>query len=181
MHLPAQTSRILDLGCVGSSLTGIASRFGHQVTAVDLNDIEYEMPGVTFHKGDICELKFDKKFDVIMNCSMIEHVGIINRYGSTERNNGDLSVMKKLKSMISRDGKMILTIPVGLDSIYPPFHRIYGDERLPQLLSGYIVLQQEFWAKQTTRWRECTAERALSTEGSTHYYSLGLFVLAPLN
>lgn len=58
MHLPASPSRVLDLGFVGSPLTGIESRLGHYVTAVDLNDIEYEIPRVTFYKGDINELDF---------------------------------------------------------------------------------------------------------------------------
>ncbi|MFC1869616.1 class I SAM-dependent methyltransferase, partial [Thermodesulfobacteriota bacterium] len=130
-HLPAQPSLVLDLGCVGSSLTGIASRLGHQVTAVDLNDIEYEMPRVTFRKGDIYELYFDGKFDVIINCSLIEHVGLENRYGSVKRNDGDLLIMAKLSRLLTSSGKMILTIPVGLDTTFAPFHRIYGTERLP--------------------------------------------------
>ncbi len=179
MHLPHQPSRVLDLGCVGSVLTGIASRLGHHVTAVDLNDIEYEMPRVRFLKGDVNELDFaDGEFDIIMNCSMIEHVGLENRYGSRKMVDGDLVVMERLKKLLKRDGRMILTIPVGIDACFIPFHRIYGIERLPKLFAGYNILQEQFYTKgDISLWHECDKAAALSTRGSAEHYALGLFLL----
>jgi SAM-dependent methyltransferase len=183
VHLPANACHVLDLGCVGSVLTGIASRFGHQVTAVDLNDIEYEMPRVTFRKGDIDELDFDdRQFDVIMNCSMIEHVGLENRYGSRKILDGDLMAMEKLGKLLAADGRMILTIPVGVDANISPFHRIYGTERLPKLLAAYRILQEEFWTKGDIGiWNQCGKETALLTKGSADHYALGLFLLLKRN
>lgn len=178
-NLPSEPSRILDLGCVGSALSGIASRLGHCVTAVDLNDIEYEMPRVMFRKGDINKLDFaDEKFDTIMNCSMIEHVGLENRYGSEKMNDGDLIVMEKLNKLLTQEGRMILTIPVGVDASFVPFHRIYGVERLPRLISGYNILSEEFYTKSgSSLWHECDKKTALATQGSPDHYSLGLFLL----
>ena len=179
VHLPTQPSRVLDLGCVGSVLTGIVSRLGHHVTAVDLNDIEYEMPRVTFCKRDINELDFDDgQFDVIMNSSTIEHVGLENRYGAEKRPDGDLVAMEKLSKLLALEGRMILTIPVGVDAIFEPFHRIYGSERLPKLLAYYKIRQEEFWTKGgIDLWNECDKQTALSTTGSTDHYALGLFLL----
>jgi len=179
VHLPNDACRVLDLGCVGSVLTGIASRLGHIVTAVDLRDIEYEMLLVTFRKGDINELDFDDgQFNVIMNCSMIEHVGLENRYGSGKRTDGDLVVMEKLCKLLAPEGRMILTIPVGVDATFVPFHRIYGTERLPKLLADYRILQEEFWTKgDIGLWHQCNKEIALKTKGSADHYALGLFLL----
>jgi SAM-dependent methyltransferase len=178
-HLPTRACRILDLGCVDSVLTGIASRLGHYVTAVDLRDIEYEMPRVTFCKGDINELKFDNaQFDMIMNCSMIEHVGLDGRYGSSKKLDGDIALMKKLRTLLAHNGLMIMTIPVGCDDTVAPYHRIYGMERLPKLLDAYNIFQEEYWTKNNIGlWTQCVKETALLTQGSDSYYSLGLFLI----
>jgi len=178
-HLPEQNCRILDIGCVESVLTGIAARLGHTVTAVDLRDIEYEMPGVTFYKKNIIESDFkEASFDVIMNCSVIEHVGLPDRYGSTDFQDGDFTAMEKMSRMLSKDGKMILTIPVGIDGEFLPFHRIYGEKRLPLLLAHYNISAEEYWHKaQDERWVLCDKQTALNTQGSSEVYALGLFVL----
>jgi 2-polyprenyl-3-methyl-5-hydroxy-6-metoxy-1,4-benzoquinol methylase len=178
-HLPKTPGRVLDLGCVESVLTGIASRLGHQVTAVDLREIEYDMVGVSFLRKNILDLDFTRGFfDVIINCSMIEHVGLKDRYGSDEISDGDLIAMRLLSQWLKPQGTMILTIPVGLDAVVTPFHRIYGAKRLPELLHDYVVIKEEYWAKdQTHLWKPCNKDVALSTSGSAVYYALGLFVL----
>ncbi|MBN1975116.1 MAG: class I SAM-dependent methyltransferase [Sedimentisphaerales bacterium] len=179
VRLPAEPCRVLDLGCVGSVLTGIASRQGHYVTAVDLNEIEYEMPNVVFQQGDIIEMNWgDAQFDIIMNCSMIEHVGLGGRYGSRDRNDGDIIAMKRLHDLLATCGRMILTIPVGIDAEFRPFHRVYGEKRLPLLLSCYNLIQEEYWHKaKNSKWGICDKQTALNTVGSAEFYSLGLFLL----
>lgn len=178
-NLPKNSVNILDLGCVQSPLTGIASRLGHKVTAVDMRDIEYEMNNVTFINGDISNIDFcDKCFDIIMNCSMIEHVGLAGRYGSVETNDGDLSVMRLLKTLLTPTGLMLLTIPVGKDAIFSPHHRIYGEMTLPTLLNDYSILKEEFWRKGSSKkWKVCDKKSALSENGTKNFYALGLFVL----
>ena len=58
-----------------------------------------------------------------------------------------------------------------------PQHRIYGAERLPRLLDGYRVDDEQFWHKRDGAWRTCDRDVALKTQGSAAFYSLGLFVL----
>jgi SAM-dependent methyltransferase len=178
-HLPKQACQVLDMGCVQSALTCIAARLGHLVTAVDLRDIEYEMQGVIFSKGDINDLDFGpKRFDVIINCSSIEHVGLHGRYGSSDAVDGDLEAMRRLRGLLASNGRMILTIPVGRDAVFLPYHRIYGSARLPALLQGFTILEEEFWTKnQNIIWKRCNKKIALATEGSESYYALGLFLL----
>jgi len=178
-HLPDRPCRVLDVGCVHSALSAIAARMGHSVTAVDLNDIEYEIPGVAFRKGDINELPFGAEhFDVIVNCSTVEHVGLAGRYGSKPGEDGDLQAMSKLRSLMAPRAVMLLTIPVGLDATVSPHHRIYGELRLPRLLRGFNAAAEEFWHKPDgRRWTCCDRSTALATAGSECYYALGLFVL----
>lgn len=179
-NLPDHSVDILDLGCVQSALTGIASRLGHKVTAVDMRDIEYEMDNVKFLKGDITKINFgDKRFDIIMNCSMIEHVGLGGRYGSSGQNDGDIATMRLLKHLLSPSGFMILTIPVGQDTIFSPQHRIYGKNTLPKLLNDYSIVKEEYWSKGISqKWTICDRAAALAITGAEDFYALGLFVLS---
>jgi len=52
---------------------------------------------------------------------------------------GDLDAMGILRELLAPGGRMILTIPVGRDQICGPYHRIYGEDRLPRLLDGFGV------------------------------------------
>jgi SAM-dependent methyltransferase len=178
-HLPHDPASVLDVGCVQSTLSATAARLGHAVTAVDLREIEYEIDNVRFLRADIRQLGLPVgRFSVIMNSSTIEHVGLAGRYDSCGDPDGDLKGMRNLRMLLNPNGRMILTIPVGCDAVYPPLHRIYGRDRLPQLIAGFKIVEQEYWIKDDDdRWALCTAERALTEVGSAEYYGLGLFVL----
>ena len=116
----------------------------------------------------------------------MEHVGLVGRYGVIEsRPNGDLEAMARLKELLKPGGPMLLTIPVGQDAVFAPLHRVYGKERLPRLLHGYIVEKEVFWVKDSeNRWVHCERDRALNFEVSAgswdplqNVYALGGFVL----
>lgn len=179
VNLPSESSRVLDMGCVGSILSVAAARLGHEVVAVDLREIEYDFPGVTFLKADILQLDLaERSFDVIVSCSMIEHVGLPGRYGPQNPSDGDLLLMKSVGKLLKHGGKLILTIPVGVDGIYPPFHRVYGRQRLKLLLGGYQIIGEEYWQKSDLgRWIRCSKEQALMIQGSTESYALGLYAM----
>jgi SAM-dependent methyltransferase len=177
-HLPRDPVSVLDIGCVQSTLSATAARLGHTVTAVDLRPIEYRIDNVHFLQADVRELRLPLNFSIIMNCSTIEHVGLYGRYGSADDPDGDLRAMRNLRTLLTENGRMILTIPVGNDAIFAPLHRIYGRDRLPQLIAGFKIAEQEYWLKDDEdRWTVCTEGRALGELGSEDYYGLGLFVL----
>ena len=118
-------------------------------------------------------------FDVIINCSSVEHVGLVGRYGTTTaRPDGDLQAMAILKTLTRRGGQMLMTIPVGRDRVFQPLHRVYGTQRLPRLLAGWEVMRDEYWAKdEQNRWIRVSKDTALNVESVRWYYGLGLFVL----
>ena len=73
---------------------------------------------------------------------------------------------------------MLLTIPVGEDTIYYPLHRIYGSQRLPRLLKGWNIIKEEYWMKDNHNlWIQAEKEKAVNLITKEHYYGLGLFVL----
>jgi len=136
---------------------------------------------IDYRQDDFNELEFgERSFDQVINCSTIEHVGLAGRYGSRAEAYGDLRAMAKLARLLRRDGEMILTLPVGLDDVFAPHHRVYGADRLPRLLEPFVVGEERWWAKPDgRRWEPVRRELALATQGSPSYYVLGLVVARP--
>jgi SAM-dependent methyltransferase len=179
-RLAEGNGRTLDFGSdIGFLALGAAQR-GHEVVAFDREelDIDYEHERVHAVQGDVLTYDFGgERFDQIINCSTVEHVGLSGRYGSFEAPDGDLEAMATLRGLLTPTGRMILTIPVGRDLVAAPLHRVYGEERLPRLLQGFTILEEQFWCKQDSRWRQAERTQALSVVGSQSFYALGLFVL----
>ena len=176
----------LDFGSGGSCLALTAAQAGFNVTAVDLGDIRwyYKHPHLRFISGDILTLSLpENHFDLIINCSTVEHVGLVGRYGVLEdRPDGDLEAMTRLYTLMKPSARMLLTIPVGKDAVFAPLHRVYGRERLPRLLDRYVVEDSAFWIKgEDNRWSLCDEETTLNSAGSwdplRNVYVLGCFVM----
>lgn len=170
----------LDFGCGRSPLTKKLAGRCRRVIGVDL--IETRQPALsnlTMIKANILRVEFPHNhFDVIVNCSTIEHVGISGRYGITQDAlNDDLSVMKLFRGILKPNGKMLLTLPVGQDRLVSPYHRIYG-ERLGRLLRGWKVIASAFFIKTNSdQYKLTSSERAIRDISTERYYALGLFVL----
>jgi SAM-dependent methyltransferase len=171
----------MDFGADLGFLSLAAAQRGHTVVALDREDIPllYEHERVNRLTADILDRPLgDRRFDQIVNCSSVEHVGLGGRYGSGEATDGDLEAMGIMAGALAPDGRMILTIPVGRDAVFAPQHRIYGEERLPLLLERYRAAEEQYWHKRGAAWEPTDRATALATEGSESFYSLGLFVLA---
>lgn len=172
----------LDFGADIGFLSLAAAQRGHTVVALDREPsaLNYDHPQIEHVRADVLDRPIaDRRFDQIINCSSVEHVGLAGRYGSTERPDGDIDAMRVLAGMLAPGGRMLLTIPVGRDGIHAPLHRIYGEERLPRLIEPFATNEEQFWRKDpaTRRWRQTDRHEALAVEGSESFYALGLFVL----
>jgi SAM-dependent methyltransferase len=172
----------LDFGADVGFLSLAAAQREHDVVALDRmpSALEYRHPRVSALQGDILDRPLEgRRFDQIINCSSVEHVGLAGRYGSFGDPDGDLKAMAIMRDLLEPDGRMILTIPVGQDLVCSPLHRIYGHKRLPRLLEGYAVNEAQYWLRDpgASAWTEVDKEDALQTEGSEWFYALGLLVL----
>ena len=188
-QLPSGPGEALDFGPGGSYLALIAAQRGFNLTAVDLEPVDwpYVHPQLRFIQGDILTLPLPiEQFDLIINCSVVEHVGLEGRYGVSEgHRDGDLEAMARLWQLMKPDARMLLTIPVGRDALFAPLCRVYGQQRLPRLLDGYQVEREVYWMKDEQNcWVPCRREEALSFEASAgswdplqNVYALGCFVL----
>jgi SAM-dependent methyltransferase len=181
-HIGPGPGSALDFGCGPRGfLSLIAAQRGYQVTAVDLQPAgwPHRHPAVECVQGDLLRLGLAAgRFDLVLNCSTIEHVGLAGRYGSATRPEGDLEAMALLQTSLKEGGSMIMTIPVGRDAVFAPFHRVYGNNRLPRLLEGWMLEKKEYWTKDDkNQWVRTEESRALDREGSERCYGLGLFVM----
>ena len=181
-QIPKGSGEVLDFGPGESSLGLITAEAGYNVTAVDQQTIlwPYHHPRLHFIKGDILKLPLpNNHFDLIINCSVIEHVGLAGRYGVTEEFiDGDINAMRRLKTLLKPEGIMILTIPCGKDFVFAPLHRVYGKDRLPLLLKGYTVEEEQYWLKdKENKWVIATKNEALNKVPQEKLYGLGCFIL----
>ena len=70
----------------------------------------------------------------------IEHFGL-GRYGDPIAPHGDLEAMQRLKNILTEDGVLFLSVPIGPDLVVWNSHRIYGPIRFPMLIDGWEVIQ----------------------------------------
>jgi SAM-dependent methyltransferase len=190
-RLPMGQGYVLDFGCGFGNMSIHAIQKGYRVVALDLepNAFPWSHPNVEPVCGDLLQIDLpDRTFDFILNCSTVEHVGLIGRYGVTfEESDGDLEAMQKLRTLLKASGKMLLTIPCGQDAAIAPWHRVYGKERLPKLLGRYGIEEERYWVKQAdNRWYPAQKDAALAYVPTSHptiatscSYALGCFVLRP--
>jgi SAM-dependent methyltransferase len=179
-HAGKGPGRALDVGFVNSPLSAILNALGYTVTGVDLRcDVPYELKEFTAIQGDFNQatLPFNY-FDLAVLCSTVEHIGLSGRYDNPDNPDGDLQAMAKVRQVMKKDGKCILTIPVGLDGTFSPWHRVYGEERLPRLLEGFTITEFAFHVKESSdKWKPCERKKALAFRGSPSRYALGQFIL----
>jgi glycosyltransferase involved in cell wall biosynthesis/2-polyprenyl-3-methyl-5-hydroxy-6-metoxy-1,4-benzoquinol methylase len=181
-HMPSGPGEALDFGPGASHLSLIAAQRGFNVTAVDLQVPAgvHSRPRVRFVQGDLLTVALPAEhFDLVINCSTVEHVGLTGRYGVCEqRPDGDLEAMARLRGLIKPGAVMLLTLPVGRDAVLAPWHRVYGPERLPRLLEGYSVQKEEYWRKDSrNNWTLTSRRNALAWGARRGLYGLGCFVL----
>lgn len=178
-NLPSGPKRALEIGPGKSPIIPAMLSLGYDVTAVDTSaDPASIISGFRFVSADFNEFPCDQKFEVIVVCSVVEHIGLAGRYGCTSDVDGDLKAMARIRDLLEPSGQVLLTIPVGHDVVHKPWHRVYGKERLPKLLEGFRVVRNRFLRKEPDGpWFSTTLEAALDTPADIRRYSLGEMVL----
>ncbi len=179
VQLPDGPKKGLEIGCGQSPVLAAMLANRYDVIGIDLNPaVSRQIGGFTFISGDFNQIDLQPGFDVIVSCSSIEHFGISGRYGSLEDPDADLKAIRKIRVLLARNGLVLLTIPVGIDAIHRPWHRVYGAKRLPLLLGGFTVEKSRYLIKQPSGpWFESSREAAINFPVDPRRYALGEFAL----
>jgi SAM-dependent methyltransferase len=188
-EIPQGPGEALEFGCEQAFLSLMTARKGYHVVAVDLEEqnLPWKDSQVDFLWGDFLKLSLpENHFDLIINCSSVEHVGLVGRYSVTQPDpEGDLRVMRRFQQLLKPGGLLLMTAPCGRDAIFAPLCRVYGETRLPQLLAPFRIEKEQYWQKDpSNHWVDCSRESALQFEASAgswdanrNIYALGCFVL----
>lgn len=188
-EMPDGPGEALEFGCENGYMSLVAAQKDFHVLACDLQQqyFLWQHPSVEFRLGDFLKLDLPEDyFDLIINCSSVEHVGVAGRYGITaEQSNGDIEAMEKFARVLKPGGVLIMTAPCGRDAVMAPWCRVYGPERLPRLLAPLVLEKERYWEKdQANRWVEVSRGKALDfktrhdpTNPHGCSYALGGFVL----
>ena len=179
-NLPDGSKRALEIGCGESPVIPAMLARGYDVVGLDFDPkVSRQLSGFRFVQGDFNSVELTPGFDLIVACSAIEHFGLSGRYGSAEDPVGDLKAMQKIRSLLSDDGIAMVTIPVGIDVVHRPWHRVYGQQRLPLLLEGFRIVKSRFLVKAPWGpWRETSESIALMHPPDIRRYALGELILA---
>lgn len=180
VNLPKSARRGLDIGCGESpTVPAMLALDYEEVVAVDLQfPLDKQLSGPHFIQGDFNQLSLHPGFDVIVACSAVEHIGLSGRYTSGEDADGDLRAMQKIRTLLKKDGILILTIPAGQDAVYRPWHRVYGTGRLQHLLSGFCVRKSSGYLKEPWGpWKKVNLDEALAFPATAARYALAQMVL----
>lgn len=178
-NLPPGPKRALEIGPGRSPIIPAMLALGYDVTAIDIaSDLSKQFAGIRFIWGDFTTEMLKVRFEVIVACSTVEHIGLSGRYSSVEDPDGDLKAMRKICDLLEPDGLLLLTVPVGIDGVFRPYHRVYGRQRLGRMLEGYDLVKSRFLLKEPQGpWRAANREAALDYPGSAQRYALGEFLL----
>lgn len=179
VNLPPGPKRALEVGSGQSPIVPAMLALNYDVVAVDLGDgLERQARGFTFVKGDFNKVSVEPPFDVIVACSAVEHFGLSGRFGSDEDEEGDLKAMRRIRALLHPQGLVFLTIPVGVDAVYKPWHRVYGKHRIAKLFDGFEIVRSRFFIKEPwDSWRQAEREEALEFPASVTRYALAQIVL----
>jgi SAM-dependent methyltransferase len=188
-EMPSGPGEAIEFGCEEGYMSLVAAQKGFHVIANDLQEQTFiwEHPNVEFRKGDFLKLNFPREqFDLAINCSSVEHVGVAGRYGiEINQDDGDIQVMKRLAEILKPGGLLLMTAPCGNDAVLAPWCRVYGSQRLPTLLQSFRIEKEEYWTKNDkNQWVRSEREAALAFQPRNDRvdphqcaYALGCFVL----
>ena len=132
-------SRILDVGANESTLAVSLATLGYQVTALDLTPYAFEHPMLERVASPIEDWDTPETFDAVICLSTIEHIGI-GAYGeATQREDGDVAAIARIRQLVAPDGIVILTTPYGNRAEMLVAERIYDRHALDRLLDRWEV------------------------------------------
>ena len=188
-QMPSGPGKAIEFGCEQGYCSLLAAQRGFHVIANDLAEqsFSWQHPHVEFRQADFLKLDLPPNhFDLAINCSSVEHVGVPGRYGiRAKQDEGDIQVMEKLAEILKPGGLLLMTAPCGRDTVMAPWCRVYGSQRLPRLLAPFAVEKESYWVKNATnKWISCPRETALdfqpiydASDAHGCAYALACFVL----
>ncbi len=159
-HIDEPPKSVLDIGCWESIISPQLAMLGYDVIGVDIQDYGYKHRNFRFIKGDFNQIAFDKKFDVIIDISAIEHFGLPVYTNTTVDLDADKKAIAKVKELLKPRGQFIFTAPYGISGIYNNFERIYDEMDILRFFEGFKINTIKYYLITPTEIKEISKEEA---------------------
>jgi len=149
-------SKILDLGCGGSSISLGLSSFGYTITGIDFRYAGYSHPNFTYMKKNFFDVEIEKEsFDCVLAISVLEHIGM-GHYGDKPIEDGEIRAMKKIRSILKTNGTLFISVPGGRRKIHEKngirYIRIFDPKQIEELCEGFTIEKELFYEKINQDW-----------------------------
>lgn len=145
---------VLDVGCVSSRLPIQLASMGYEVHGLDTRPYPFQHPGLTFHQADVFQWEPDRRFDIVLLISVMEHFGL-GDYGDQIVSDADATALGRIREWMNPGAQLLLSVPYGEGAITPK-HRIYNAQALDALLAGYERVQEQYFQRTGSHWAPCT-------------------------
>ena len=144
---------------------------------------------IKYSYEDLEKIKFKKNyFDIITCISTLEHIGFSNDHYNYNKKiiiidkndkNKYLRVIKKLKSVLKKNGKMLLTIPYGKKEI---FHNLqqFGKKDLNDILTVFHPKKFDitYFVNKNNKWIKVKPEKIKNVQPKFKVHNNKKFVLS---
>lgn len=144
-----QGARLLEVGAAEADfVTPLKTlRPDLHITIVDQRKHD-ERPGAdVMLKGDLLNASLfpPASFDVIIACSVIEHVGI-GRYGDPKHPDGDSLAMAHIHQWLKPDGLFYMDVPYRPEGPSTPFRQYNEKDLQARVIKGWTEIDREYFS-----------------------------------
>jgi 2-polyprenyl-3-methyl-5-hydroxy-6-metoxy-1,4-benzoquinol methylase len=130
-------ARILDVGASESTVALSLASLGYEVTAIDPRPYPLEHPRLRVVVGGVEAWNPGETFAAVICISTVEHIGS-GEYGQAAATSADADALRRLHTLLERDGLLVLTTPYG-NSQHTEGARVYDKARLETLLADWSI------------------------------------------
>ena len=110
---------------IGSRIDGLVAHLASfmKLTVMDIRPLPVQIPNVTFIKGSLLSPDHSLKYSSISCLHVLEHIGL-GRYSDPINGTGFYDGLSALFSLLSSNGILYISFPVGIEKIFFNAHRV---------------------------------------------------------
>lgn len=146
-------SSVLNIGCFSSRVPLQLASLGCLVTGLDIRPYSFRHRNLTVVQGNLFEWEPERKYEVIVFESVIEHMGLEEEIPSVSHR-ADHRAIKMVTRWLAPGGKLLVTVPFGKSGM-TPLHRIYGLSDLKKLFEDWNWEEASYFRRDGLEWISC--------------------------
>ncbi|GAB4297634.1 MAG: hypothetical protein Kow0098_22030 [Ignavibacteriaceae bacterium] len=179
--LNANPVKHVDIGSRIDGFVAIVAAF-RKIEVIDIRPLIVNDPNIVFIRQDITDDSFDLRnyCDSVSCLHTLEHFGL-GRYGDSPDPRGHIKGLERIFNILNTNGKLYLSVPIGLARIEFDAHRVFSIEYLLGLFEDMFKIDSFSFIDDNDLLHEdteLTAEAVKNNFGCD--YGCGIFELTKL-